>query len=120
MMNNIKFGPGSLIFGTPDSIFSLPVDAPEMISLPEIETEMQEEVKHLVIDKDAEITISLSIGKKMIENFLIEAMGIKNEALSMAKDDGYAKVCHLAKYGRTRRIRKKNVRRVFRMLEKEC
>lgn len=120
MMNNIKFGPGSLFFGTPDGMLFQPVDAPEMIAMPEIETEMQKEVKHLVIAKDEEFTFSLKCGKKMIENFLIEAMGIKNEALSMAKDDGYAKVCHLAKYGRTRRIRKKNVRRVFRMLEKEC
>jgi len=66
-----------------------------------------------------EATFEMKLTKKQVEDFFEFVFHIKDQVLRIIRNEGNARVCHLAKHGKKARTRKKNLRRAFRILERE-
>lgn len=63
---------------------------------------------------EAEATFTVDLTKQQMDNFLMEVFSIKKMVIDMVG----GRVAHLARHGRKRKTRKKNLHRAFRKLER--
>lgn len=121
IMNNIQLGPGAIFcYGSDGQPFMLGEVKSVEMKTPEIETVTHELVGPMLVSRQDEISFEVNIGRKKVERFLQQVMGIDAIAFDIAVDMGYGHVVHLARKGRKRRTRKKNVRRVYKIVQKGC
>ena len=117
-MNNVQFGPGRIYVGPPGGPYH---------TLGAIE---EQELNAAIVEKDTfgvqrilslheqEATFTINLTKEQIKNLYDVVFRITETVLSIVRGEGNARVAHLAKYGRKRRTRKKNVRRAIRIAER--
>lgn len=67
-------------------------------------------------EQEASFTINLT--QDQIKKLYDVVFKITETVLSIVRGEGNARVCHLAKYSRKHRTRKKNIRRAFRLAER--
>ena len=94
---------------------TLPVEELSDVYYPTDLDRFTESVPHIIFANDQEATIEVNVPRSQAERFLQEVLGIKRMVLDMAG----GRVAHLALHHRKDKVRKKNLRRAIRMLEKE-
>ena len=88
----------------------------EMIDTPTIEL-ADDSIPHNLVNLESLKTLaSFELSTKISEEAILLISGILNMALALCPNN---RVRHLALYARKKRIRKKNICRIFRILEKE-
>lgn len=112
-MVGIRHGEGMLFFQRVDGEYEPLGKVTEGIVFETVEDYSGSAIHQLATE--AEATFTLNLTKQQIDNFLIEAWGIKKMVLDLVG----GRVAHLAHHGRKRKTRKKNVRRAIRMLERK-
>ena len=93
----------------------LPIGELPEVYIPVDGDRFTESVPPIIFANDQEQTIEFNVPRSKAERFLMEVLGIKRMVLDMVG----GRVAHLARNHRKAKVRKKNVRRAFRMLEKE-
>ena len=111
-MVGIRHGEGMLFFQRVDGEYEPLGKVTEGIVFEEVED--YSGAKILQLEKEAEATFTVKLTKQQIDNFLMAVFGIRKMVLEMVG----GRVAHLARHGRKRKTRKKNVRRAIRMLER--
>jgi len=108
----IRHGEGMLFFQRVDGEYEPLGKVTEGIVFETVEDYSGSAIHQLATE--AEATFTLNLTKQQIDNFLVEALGIKKMVLDLVG----GRVAHLARHGRKRKTRKKNVRKAIKMLER--
>lgn len=119
-MTSLKLEPGRLICVLPDGETVFLGDCTEITVADATECSEFDYIpvsRNTRIEAEAETTAICKMTKEMWLNFYDVVLGLASAIYEMCPDK---KVVHLAQYGRTPRVRKKNRARVVRLLEKQA
>lgn len=111
-MGVFKMGAGTLYIGKLDEELVPVGEVAEGVVFDTVEDYSGAEIHQLATG--AEATFTMNLTKQQLNNFLMEVYGIRKMVLDMVG----GRIAHLARHGRKRKTRKKNVRRAIKMLER--
>lgn len=117
-MTDIKMGPGTLFFRDENDELLPLGDVTEGA----IKKELTECIEYgpLSLSTEGKATLTISLSTEKMERLLQVLLNVTNTVLGILRNQGNnPRVCHLAKYAKKHRTRKKNIRRAYRILEKE-
>lgn len=115
-MDGYKLGAGMMYIGLPGDDNLVPLGEVMAGGLIEaVEDHDAYAIQQMIIDAHESAEFTVSVSKRQLDNFLMEVYGIRKMVLDLVG----GRVAHLARHGRKRKTRKKNVRRAIRMLERE-
>lgn len=124
--DNITLGPGTLFFNGPEGLQPLG-EVQEVEITEETELDVLGDVPRVIVPQKAELSLTINADCQAILDKLAEAAKawiILWETLGpmldrLAKDPRTPKLVHLTKHGKNRRIRKKNAKRLVRIMKGE-
>lgn len=121
-MSNITMGPGTLYFGLPGDDTLHPLGEVAELNLAEaVEEKDAIKVQEIIRDKAMGATFEITLTKQQMENLYDVAFGITRIVYEMiGKYKSGDRVCYLALHHKKARVRKKNWRRAYQMVEKEA
>lgn len=120
MVTGMKLGAGTLYIGHPGDDNLVPLgEVAEGGLLEAVEDHDAYAVDQIITNLQDEATFTVQVSKTQLDNFLIEVLGIKKMVLDMMRESGHGRIAHLATHAKKHKTRKKNLRRAFRITEKE-
>lgn len=119
-MSNIDAGPGVLYIGTKDGELLTLGSVRELEYIHGPYYELTGEDNPFIVRHEAEANFEVVMTREQVEHFLTEIMGITRIVYEMiGKYKSGDRVCWLALHHKKARVRKKNMRRAYRMVAKE-